>query len=81
MNGVTGNPVTDGIGKVPLDLSIFGPDLQFMDRITPIAPATAAFTDDSAAADGLTVAAGAYKRSSSLASRSRSTGRRRRRRI
>ena len=32
-----------------------------MDRITPIAPATAAFTDDSAAADALTVASGAYK--------------------
>ena len=61
VNGVTGNPVSDGIGNVPLDPSVLGLDFQYMDRITPITPATAAFTDDSAAADALTVAFGAYK--------------------
>ena len=61
VNGVTGNPVTDGIGTVPLDLSVLGLDFQFMDRITPIAPATAAFKDDSAASRRPHGGPGAYK--------------------
>jgi len=56
---VSGSPVSDGIGAVPLDHNVLG--AAFEDQITPIAPAAAAFTDDSAAADGLTVAAGSYK--------------------
>src|SRR5439155_2685774 len=59
VHGVAGNPVTDGIGAIPLDHSVLG--ASFEDRITPIAPATAAFTDDSTAADGLNLASGAYK--------------------
>jgi uncharacterized repeat protein (TIGR01451 family) len=59
VHGVAGNPVADGIGAVPLDHSVLG--ATFEDQVTPIAPATAAFTDDTAAADALTVAAGVYK--------------------
>ena len=59
VTGVTGNPVTNGIATVPLDHSVLG--APFEDRITPIAPATAAFTDSTAQTDGLTVASGAYK--------------------
>ena len=59
VHGVTGNPVTDGIGAVPLDHSVLGAN--FEDEITPIGPATSAFTDDSAATDALTVADGSYK--------------------
>jgi hypothetical protein len=59
VHGVAGNPVSGGIGTVPLDHSVLGAN--FEDRVTPIAPATAAFTDDTAAADALTVAAGVYK--------------------
>ena len=59
VTGVTGNPVTNGIATVPLDHSVLG--AAFEDRITPIAPATAAFTDATAQADGLAVASGAYK--------------------
>lgn len=59
VTGVTGNPVTGGIGTVPLDHAVLG--ATFEDRVTPIAPATAAFTDDTADADALTVAAGPYK--------------------
>ncbi|MFL6025229.1 MAG: hypothetical protein ACJ72O_17945, partial [Marmoricola sp.] len=55
----TGNPVTDGIGAVPLNHAVLGAN--FEDQVTPIAPATAAFTDDSAQADALTVADGSYK--------------------
>jgi hypothetical protein len=51
--------VTDGIGAVPLDHSVLGAN--FEDQVTPIAPATAAFTDDSANADALSVSSGAYK--------------------
>jgi uncharacterized repeat protein (TIGR01451 family) len=60
VTGVAGNPVTATFGVVPLDTSVLA-GAAFMDRITPIAPATAAFKDSSAATDGLTVAAGAYK--------------------
>ena len=51
VTGVTGNPVTDGIGTVPLDHSVLD-GATFEDQITPIDPATAAFTDDSGATDG-----------------------------
>jgi uncharacterized repeat protein (TIGR01451 family) len=53
VTGVTGNPVTDGIGAVPLDHSVL--NAAFEDQITPIDPATAAFKDDSGATDGLSV--------------------------
>jgi len=59
VHGVTGNPVTDGIGAIPLDHSILG--AAFEDQVTPIAPATAAFTDDTNATDGLNVDTGTYK--------------------
>jgi hypothetical protein len=59
VHGVAGSPVTDGIGAVPLDHSVLGAN--FEDQVTPIAPATAAFTDDSANADALSVSSGAYK--------------------
>ena len=62
VTGVTGNPVTNGIGAVPIDHSVLG--ATFEDRITPIAPATAAFTADNAPPDNidaLTVAAGPYR--------------------
>ncbi|HEY3713480.1 MAG TPA: hypothetical protein VGL39_03050 [Jatrophihabitantaceae bacterium] len=59
VHAVPGNAVTDGIGAVPLDHSVLG--ATYEDQITPVAPATAAFTDDSTATDALTVAAGTYK--------------------
>jgi hypothetical protein len=59
VHGVAANPVTNGIGTVPLDHSVLG--ATFEDEITPIAPATGAFTDDTGATDGLTVAADNYK--------------------
>ena len=59
VHGVAGNPVTDGIGTVPLDHSVLG--ATFEDQITPISPATPAFTDDTTAPDALTVADGGYK--------------------
>ena len=59
VSGVSGNPVTNGIGTVTLDHSVLG--ATFEDQITPIAPATPAFTDDTSATDGLTVADGSYK--------------------
>jgi len=69
VTGVTGNPVGNGIGTIPLDHSVLGN--AFMDEITPNGGATAAFTDDGIAAspppappspkpDGLTFA-GTYK--------------------
>ena len=45
VTGVSGNPVTDGIGAVPLDLSVLG-GAAFMDQITPNGGAQAAFMDD-----------------------------------
>ncbi|MEP7333245.1 MAG: hypothetical protein ABI692_14275 [Terracoccus sp.] len=59
VTGVTGNPVTGSIGKTPIDHSVLG--AVFEDQVTPIAPAQPAFTDDTGATDGLTVAAGTYK--------------------
>jgi uncharacterized repeat protein (TIGR01451 family) len=43
VTGVTGNPVTTGIGAVPLDATDGAP---FMDQITPNGTASAAFMDD-----------------------------------
>jgi len=54
IHGVTGNPVGGGFGAVPLDHTVL--NANFEDQITPIAPATAAFKDDSGATDGLSVA-------------------------
>jgi uncharacterized repeat protein (TIGR01451 family) len=61
VHGVSGNPVTGGIGAVPLDHSVLG--ATFEDRITPNGTATPAFTDDSAATDALSFngGAGSYK--------------------
>jgi uncharacterized repeat protein (TIGR01451 family) len=59
VHGVTGSPVSDGIGAVPLDHSVL--NATFEDEITPLAPAAPAFTDDKAAPDALSVAEGAYK--------------------
>ncbi len=59
VHGVAGNAVAGGIGAVPLDHSVLGAN--FEDQVTPVTPATPAFTDDSSGADALTVAAGAYK--------------------
>jgi predicted alpha-1,2-mannosidase len=59
VHGVPGNAVSDGIGSIPLDHSVLGSSYE--DEVTPIAPATAAFTDDTSAPDALSVTAGAYK--------------------
>jgi uncharacterized repeat protein (TIGR01451 family) len=61
VTSVAGNPVSDGIGTVAIDHTVLG--AAFEDQITPIAPATAAFTDTSTPAqpDALTVAEGPYK--------------------
>ncbi len=59
VHGVAGNALTNGIGAIPLDHSVLGS--AYEDQITPITPATLAFTDDTSAPDALTVAAGAYK--------------------
>jgi uncharacterized repeat protein (TIGR01451 family) len=59
VHSVGGNPVTDGIGAVPLDHGFL--NAAFEDQVTPVTPATPAFTDDSGAPDGLSVAAGSYK--------------------
>jgi uncharacterized repeat protein (TIGR01451 family) len=56
VHSVTGNPVTNGIGAVPLDHTVLGAN--FEDRITPNGGALAAFTDDSAATDALTYSSG-----------------------
>jgi uncharacterized repeat protein (TIGR01451 family) len=59
VHSVTGNPVTNGIGDVPLNHGVL--NAAFEDQITPVGPATAAFNDDSAAPDALTVADSGYK--------------------
>ena len=72
VTGVAGNSVTNGIGSVPLDLSILGgAGLAFMDQITPINGAQAAFMDDGSNTkpavgsgpqpDALTFSGGGYK--------------------
>jgi hypothetical protein len=60
VKGVTGSPVSNGIGTVPLNLSVLN-GAQFSDEITPVAPATPAFTDDNTQSDGLSVDTGGYK--------------------
>jgi uncharacterized repeat protein (TIGR01451 family) len=60
VNGVPGSPVSNGVGTVPLDLSVLN-GAQFSDQITPVAPGTPAFTDDSGKPDGLSVDTGTYK--------------------
>ncbi len=52
------DPVSSGIGDVPLDHDVLG--ATFEDQITPISPAVAAFTDDTAAANALSYS-GTYK--------------------
>ncbi|HET8752263.1 MAG TPA: hypothetical protein VFM43_07035 [Gaiellaceae bacterium] len=66
VTGVSGNPVTNGIGSIPLDHTILG--ATFEDEITPVNGASAAFMDDgtatgTAAPDALTYdnGAGSYK--------------------
>lgn len=59
VHGVAGSPVSDGIGSVPIDHTVLG--AAFEDQVTPIAPAAQAFTDDSGAADALSVDTGTYK--------------------
>jgi uncharacterized repeat protein (TIGR01451 family) len=59
VTSVGGNPVTNGIGTVPLDLSVLGNG--FDNWITPIAPGVAAFTDtDSGNDTALTVNTDGY---------------------
>ncbi|MDX6479875.1 MAG: hypothetical protein QOG85_385 [Gaiellaceae bacterium] len=59
VHSVAGNPVTDGVGAVALDHGVL--NAAFEDQITPIDPAEAAFTDDTAETDALTVADSGYK--------------------
>jgi uncharacterized repeat protein (TIGR01451 family) len=59
VHGVGGNPVTDGIGAVTLDHSVL--NAAFEDQITPIGPATSAYTDDGGETDALTVSDSGYK--------------------
>lgn len=59
VTAIAGNPVTTGLGTVPLNHSVLG--ATFEDQITPISPALAAFKDTTGATDALTVAGGPYK--------------------
>jgi hypothetical protein len=59
VKAVAGNPVTTGLDTVTIDHSVLGAN--FEDQITPIAPGTAAFADDTGATDALTVSTGGYK--------------------
>jgi predicted alpha-1,2-mannosidase len=59
VHGVAGSAISDGIGAVPLDHTVL--NATYEDQVTPIAPATATFTDDTGATDGLAVTAGTYK--------------------
>jgi hypothetical protein len=59
VHSVSGNPVTNGIGSVSIDHSVL--NASFEDQVTPIAPATAAFTDDNSQDDALSVADSGYK--------------------
>jgi uncharacterized repeat protein (TIGR01451 family) len=58
VHGVAGNPVTNGIGAVPIDHSVLG--AAFEDKITPINGALNAFTDDASDPDALSFG-GTYK--------------------
>ncbi|MHB8612738.1 MAG: hypothetical protein ACYDAL_09965 [Candidatus Dormibacteraceae bacterium] len=54
VTGVAGNPVTNGIGAVPIDITVLGgPGTAFMDEITPNGGAATAFKDDGTAAAGV----------------------------
>ncbi|HJW21292.1 MAG TPA: hypothetical protein VJ506_02570 [Candidatus Limnocylindrales bacterium] len=59
VHGVSGNPISDTIGPIPLDHTVLG--AAFEDRITPNGAATPAFTDDTTAPDALNVDTGTYK--------------------
>lgn len=56
---VPSNPVTAGLGTVPLNHAVLG--ATYEDQVTPIPPAVAAFTDATGKPDALTVSSGAYK--------------------
>lgn len=58
VHGVAGNPVTDGLGAVPIDHKILG--AAFEDKVTPNGTAQPAFTDDDADPDALSFG-GSYK--------------------
>lgn len=58
VHGVAGNPVTNGIGAVPVDHTVLG--AAFEDRITPNGGAVGAFTDDAGQTDALSYS-GTYK--------------------
>lgn len=58
VHGVATNPVTAGIGTVPLNTAVLGD--RFMDQITPNGTASAAFTDDATKTDALSFSDG-YK--------------------
>ena len=58
VHGVTGSPVSTGIGAVPLDHTVLG--AAFEDRITPNGTAMSAFTDDTGAPNALSFS-GTYK--------------------
>jgi uncharacterized repeat protein (TIGR01451 family) len=62
VTAVGGNPVTGSIvGPVPINHAVYPAAFRgFEDRITPIAPAAPAFTDDTGQTDALTVS-GTYK--------------------
>jgi uncharacterized repeat protein (TIGR01451 family) len=60
VTGVAANPVTNGIGTIPLDLAVLN-GAQFSDQLTLTDPAASAFTDDSSKTDGLTLDTGTYK--------------------
>ena len=59
VTAIAGNPVTAGLGTVPINHNVLGAN--FEDQVTPIPPGAAAFTDDTGKTDALTVASGAYK--------------------
>jgi hypothetical protein len=59
VHGVAGNPVTNGIGAVPLDHTVLG--AAFEDKLTPINGALAAFTDDATDPDALSYGNATYK--------------------
>jgi uncharacterized repeat protein (TIGR01451 family) len=60
VHGVGGSAISNGIGAVPLDISVLDGD-EFSDQLTLVSPAAPAFTDDSTATDGLSVDTGTYK--------------------
>ena len=61
VTGEPGSPIANGIGVVPLDLSVLGAGVQYSDELTLVAPAAVAFRDDPAQPDALSVADGPYK--------------------